>query len=177
MDALTLETLQAGGLEPAVAGPGGGDHAACSHLAALHELDAVVAVRPVETNRLLGHGGPGAELVGLDQGAAGELEAGQTRGEAQVVLDPGAGASLPAKRHRLQGQGREALRSPVDRRAKAGRSRPDHDQVVGSCRGGVDLEANGPGKLGVGGVLQDVRALPDRRCGMHLAVCSQHGHI
>jgi hypothetical protein len=56
---------------------------------------SVVAIHPVEPDRLLGHGGPGAELVGLDQGAAGQLEAGQPRGEAQVVLDPGAGASLP----------------------------------------------------------------------------------
>jgi hypothetical protein len=84
-------------VEPAVAGPARGDHAACYYLAALGELDSVVAVPPFEADRLLGHRGPGAELVGLDQGAAGQLEARETGGEAQVILYPGASARLPPK--------------------------------------------------------------------------------
>jgi hypothetical protein len=47
-----------------------------------------VAVLPFEAYRLLGHGGAGTELVGLDKGAAGELEAGEPRGKAQFsILD------------------------------------------------------------------------------------------
>jgi hypothetical protein len=56
----------------------------------------VVAVLTSEAYRLLGHGGAGAELVGLHQDAAGELEAGEPRGEARVVLYPGARARLPS---------------------------------------------------------------------------------
>jgi hypothetical protein len=47
-----------------------------------------------ETDRLLGHRGAGAELVGLDQDAAGKLEAGEPCVETQVVLYPGARARL-----------------------------------------------------------------------------------
>ena len=42
----------------------------------------------IDTDRLLGYRGLGAELAGLDYGAAGELEAREARWEAQVVLYP-----------------------------------------------------------------------------------------
>src|SRR5215212_4671851 len=97
VDTHALETPQAGRhLQPAVAGPACGYHAACRDLATIGELYMVVAVLPSEAYRLLGHGGAGAELVGLHQDAAGELEAGEPRGEARVVLYPGARARLPS---------------------------------------------------------------------------------
>jgi hypothetical protein len=65
-----------------------------------------------------GTGGAGAELVGLDQDAGGELEAREARREARVVLYPRRGARLSAQCHRLEGEGGEALRGPVDRRTK-----------------------------------------------------------
>ena len=56
----------AGHVQPTVAGPARGYHAACYYFAALGEPYTVVAVLPFETDRLLGHRGAGAELVRLD---------------------------------------------------------------------------------------------------------------
>lgn len=95
MDAYALETPEPGHLQPAVARPGRGYHAACRDFAAFGELDTVVAVPSFEADRLLGHRRPSPELVGLDQGAAGELETREARWEAQVVLYPRGGARLP----------------------------------------------------------------------------------
>jgi hypothetical protein len=86
VDAHALEKSAAGHVEPTVAGPARGYHAACYYFATLGEAYTVVAVLPFETDRLLGHRGAGTELVGLDQGAAGKLEAGEPYVEAQVVL-------------------------------------------------------------------------------------------
>src|SRR5215208_2658745 len=148
--------------EPPIAGPAGGYHAAGYDLAALGEPDAVVAVlSPPQADRLPGYRGAGAELVGLDQGATGELEARETHGEAQVVLYPRTGASLPSQGYRLEGEGGEALRSSVDRRAEARRPCPDYDQVIGLFAGWVYRQANSLGEFGVRRVLEHIFALPD----------------
>src|SRR5215213_3080312 len=86
VDAHALETPEAGHLQPAVASPCCDYHAACRDLTAFGELYIVVTVFPPQTDRLPGHRRAGAELVGLDQDAAGQLEAGEPGGEARVVL-------------------------------------------------------------------------------------------
>src|SRR5829696_5920222 len=86
VDAHALETSEAGHVEPAVASPCCDYHAACRDLSAFGELYLVVPVFPPQTDSLPGHRRAGAELVGLDQDAAGQLEAGETGGEARVVL-------------------------------------------------------------------------------------------
>jgi hypothetical protein len=88
VDAHALETSEAGHVEPAVAGPCCNYHAACRDLTAFGELDTVVAVLPPQTDSLPGHCGAGAELVGLDQDAAGQLETGEACGKAGIVLYP-----------------------------------------------------------------------------------------
>src|SRR5215208_4870725 len=88
VDAHALETSEAGHVEPAVASPGCDYHAAGRDLTAFGELYLVVTVFPPQTDRLPGHRRAGAELVGLDQDAAGQLETGETGGEARVVLYP-----------------------------------------------------------------------------------------
>ncbi len=103
VDAYALEKLHMVHLQLAVAGPARGDHAACCDLAALGELDPVVVVLLPQAHRLVRHSGVGAELVGLDQDAGGELEARETRGKARVVLYPRRGARLSTQGYRLQG--------------------------------------------------------------------------
>src|SRR5918999_3336311 len=150
MDAHALETPEARHPQPAVAGPSRGDYAARRDLAALGELNAVEAVLPPpQAYSLLGNSSSGTELVGLDQDAAGEFEAGETNGEARVVLYPGASARLSPQRHRLECERSEALRSPVNRGAEARRPCTDHGEVVGFSPRSVHLEACGARKLGV----------------------------
>src|SRR5829696_5523718 len=161
VDAHALETSEAGHLQPAVAGPCCDYHAAGRDLTALGERYMVVAVFPPQTDSLPGHCGAGAELVGLDQDAAGELEAREPSGKARVVLYARRGTCLPPKGHRLEGEGREALRSSVDCRAEARRTGTHHDEVVGSFQGGIYFEARGAGELKVRRVLQHILSLPD----------------
>jgi hypothetical protein len=47
-----------------------------------------VAVHPSQADSLPGHCGAGAELVGLHQDAAGQLETGEACGKARIVLYP-----------------------------------------------------------------------------------------
>src|SRR5829696_2705884 len=157
----TTTTSSSGYLRPAVAGPARGYHAARCDLDAVGEQDAEVAVLPPQADRLPWHGGAGAELVGLDQDAAGELETGEAGGEARVILYARGGASLTSQRHRLQGEGGETFRSTVDRGAKARWSRTNHHEVVSLFQGGAHLEARGPGKFGHGRLLEHVFTLPD----------------
>ena len=119
------------------------------------------AVLPPQAGRLLRNGGAGTELISLHEDAAGEFEARQSGGKARVILYPGARARLPTEGDRLEGEGGEALRGPVDRSAEARRTCADHNEVVGPLQGGVYLEARGTGKLQVRRVLQHVLALPD----------------
>src|SRR5829696_8476373 len=121
----------------------------------------VVAVFPPQTDSLPGHRGAGAELFGLDQDAAGQLEAGETGGEARVVLYARRGTCLPPEGHRPEDEGGEALRSSVDCRAEARRTATHHDEVVGSFQGGIYFEARGAGELKVRRVLQHILSLPD----------------
>ena len=51
----------------------------------------------VEPDCLAGAGQLGAELQRLENGAAGQVGAGEAEREAEVVLDPGAGRGLPAR--------------------------------------------------------------------------------
>src|SRR5215218_8288761 len=161
VDAHALETPEAGHVEPAVARPGCDDHAAGRDLTAFGELYMVVAVFPPQTDSLPGHCGAGAELVGLDQDAAGQLEAGEACGKARVVLYARRGTCLPPKGHRLEGEGGEALRGYVDLRAEARRTGTHHDEVVGSFQGGIYFEACSAGELKVRRVLEHILSLPD----------------
>src|SRR5215213_10570844 len=113
-----------------------------------------MAVLPPQADRLPGHGGAGAELVGLDQDAAGELEAGEAGGKAGVVLYTRGGTSLPSQGYRLEGEGGETLRSPVDRRAEARRPRADYDEVVSLFAGCFYRQADSLGEFGVRRVLE-----------------------
>ena len=62
-----------------------------------------------------------AEALGLGDGAAGEVGAGEARGEAEVVLDPARRAGLPARRLALDEHGAQPF---ATRRRPPPRARP-----------------------------------------------------
>ena len=72
----------------------------------------------------------GAEPARLLQRTAGELVARHARGEAEVVLDPGRGAGLAARRLPLDDDRVEPFRRPVHSGGEPGRSRADDHRVV-----------------------------------------------
>ncbi len=75
-----------------------------------------------------------AEPAGLLERSARQLVAGDTRGEAEVVLDPGGRAGLPARRLALDRDRPEPLGRAVHRRCQAGGARADDHRVVLSGR-------------------------------------------
>ena len=105
----------------------------------------------------------GAEPPGLLQGATRELVPRDAGREAEVVLDPGGGARLAARRLALDHDRLQALRCSVDGRGQT-RGTGAHDHRVVFRRGGIGRE---PQELGHGaeprshrgGAVDD----PDRR--------------
>ena len=89
-----------------------------------------------------------AELRRLSPGPVGELGAGHTVREAEVVLDAGALPGLATGGLPLDEHGPQTLGRPVDRAAQPGRAAADHDQVV-EVGGGGGGEADRRGDLGL----------------------------
>ena len=133
--------------------------AAIEHAAV--QLDHVVPVAPLQRDRLGRDVDAGAELLRLDDGSAGQLRAGDPRGEAQVVLDPGRGPRLAARRHRIQHDGGQALRGAVDGGGQPGRAGADDDQVAGDRARARVEQADAAGQLGVARVAQHLLPPPD----------------
>ena len=104
---------------------------------AVHELDG-----PVEARQ------HGVEAPGLERRLAGQLRAGDAGGKAEVVLDPGAGARLSARRPRLGHKGPQPLRRAVDGGRQAGRTGAQHHEVE---RLPVDLGAQAERARHLGG--------------------------
>ena len=64
-----------------------------------------------------------AELLRLHEGPLGEVAAGDAGREAEVVLDPRAGAGLPAGRDHVDAQRSQPLGGAVDGGGQSGRAR------------------------------------------------------
>ena len=120
VDAAALEALVAGHRELAVARPGGDDDGAAADLLAVVEAQRVGRLVAVDADDAARDGEPGAELLRLDLGAAGQGLAGDSGGKAEVVLDLRAGAGLAAGRVALDHDGLQALGGRVDGRREAG---------------------------------------------------------
>ena len=97
-----------------------------------------------------GHGDARAELLGLDLRAGGERLAGDAGGEAEIVLDPGAGAGLTARCLLLEHHGVESLGGGVHGGGQPGGPCPDHDHVGNSARVECLGDTQGGAQLGVG---------------------------
>ena len=130
LDTESEDDGSSGDLRPAV----GGSHDEAS-LVALERDDSASDLRP------------GAEEPRLLVGALGELPASEPAGKAEVVADQGARARLPADAAAVEHGRPEPLRGPVDRRAQAGRARPDDDEVGVVCLE-LDREPAGQRELG-----------------------------
>ncbi len=72
----------------------------------------------------------GAKALGLNVGAVCEISAAKTAWEAEVVFDPGAGASLPAYGLAFDDEGAEALGGGIDARSEAGGTCAHDDDVI-----------------------------------------------
>ena len=130
-DAAPLEALDVGDRRPAVA-RAAGDHDGARRRPRRRRPARAGSGPGAEADQL-GHrrreDDLGAELLGLDEGAAGQRLAGDAGREAQVVLDPGAGAGLPAEAAGVEHHHRQALGGGVDRRRQAGRAGADDGHV------------------------------------------------
>jgi hypothetical protein len=106
------------------------------------------------------------ELLGLVVGAGSELLARDPGREAEVVLDPRAGAGLASGRGRFQRKHVEPFRGPVNGGRQPRRPRP-HDEEVADP-GVVDrvVEAETIGDLPIGRVAQH-----------NLAAADEDGHV
>ena len=123
-DAPADEVVQARRVQPAVGDAGGQDHRVRGDLAAVLEPDHPRLPSTAPGWVTLARGQQlGAELQRLPARPVGELLAGDAVGEAQVVLDPGALARLPAGGVRLDQHGVEPFGGAVDRRAQPARAR------------------------------------------------------
>ena len=129
VDAGAGEAVGAGDVEHAVGDAGGDEADVAGDLAAVGHLDDVVAVLGADAGDALGEE-LGAEAVGLEEGALGELVAAEALGEAEVVLDAGAGAGLAAGGVGLDDEGAQAFGGAVDAGGEAGGSGADDDDVV-----------------------------------------------
>ena len=131
VQAETLEPLGILGRQPPIVGARGQDHATALNALAVPELDLAQPVRSGfrDLIRLVDAGDDRAELARLQRRAPGEIGAGETGGEAEVVLDAGTGAGLATRSEALDHQGAEALRGGVDRSGQPGRTATEHHDV------------------------------------------------
>ena len=133
-------------VEPAVAGAGGDhDGPGCAISRAVVEPHGVVAVALVQADRLGRHADGGAELLGLDHRAVGQLGAGDAGREAEVVLDPGRGAGLPAGGDRVEHDRRQPFGGAVHGGGEPGRARADDDEVAQPVPGAPAPAGRRPG--------------------------------
>jgi len=162
-----LVVLQVRHVQPAVANPGGDQDGPPDQLGAVVQPDHVAAVVG-----LLQRGRPGrhaehrAEFPGLDDRPVGQVGAGDAGGEAEVVLDPGRGAGLPAGGDRVDRQGLQPFGGAVDRGGQAGRARADDEQVAGRVRWDRGAQPDRLSQLGVRGFAQHLVAAPDHHLGL-----------
>ena len=116
--------------EPAVLRAGGDQQAFGGDGLAAVQVQDGVGLLELQARHRRGDRQMGAELVGLEYRAAGQLAAGQAGGEAEIVLDAHAAARLASRRGLLQHHGPQPFGRPVDRGRQTRRAGAHHDQVV-----------------------------------------------
>src|SRR5439155_8448904 len=109
-----LVARQVRDVQPAVVGAGGDEEGPAPHVGAVAEVNRQVPAVGGEAGPHTGTAELGTELDRLQQGPAGEVVAGDPHRKTKVVLDPAAGAGLPADGDRLHEEGGQALGRAVD---------------------------------------------------------------
>ncbi len=96
----------------------------------------------------------GAELLRLAEGAARQRLPRDPRREAEIILDPRAGAGLAAVRTRIQYGDRKTFRGGIHRGRKTRGTAADDRRVVDFVSGGTADHAERAGELGFAGIAQ-----------------------
>ncbi len=144
VEAAARQALGARHVQPAVAHARGHQHRAPARLAPVGQLHHGVTRLAPQPHGLAGGEDLRPEAARLRGRPPAEVRTAESRGEAQVVLDAGALARLPAGSLALHQQGAEALRGAVHpgrqpRRAGA----HDHQVVELQLRGGAQADVTG----------------------------------
>ena len=160
MDTGALEVREARDVEPAIPGAGGDHHGSGASLlaAAEVELEGLAGRVGRQADRLVGNGHLHPELLGLVVGARHQGHAADAGGKAQIVLDARRGARLTAESPAIEHQGRQPLRSGVDRRGEARRPGANNGHVIEPLRIDGPHHADAAGELALGGVTQHLSA-------------------
>ncbi len=128
--AVALEPAELGHGELAVGRAGGHHDRVAQHRPAVRARDPKLPLRAGQAHGHPGHRQVRAELLGLEEGAARQVLAGDAHGEPEVVLDAGARTRLAAGGAGLQHQHVEPFRGRVDRCGQTGGPRAHDDDVV-----------------------------------------------
>ena len=107
IDAGAGQTIHAGHVQLAVLSAGRDDHRAAIDRVTTRELDCVVAIFARKADRFCGNDEACAERPRLQHRALRKLAAGDSGGEAEIVLDPRGGAGLAAESHGVHDLGVE----------------------------------------------------------------------
>jgi hypothetical protein len=137
-DAGAVECLQRGYAEPTVSDAHRQDDSACSHHAAVGQIDEQPCVVTPEVDHLLHERELGAQDPRLLVRLLGEAPTAHAPGETEVVADQGARRGLTADASLVDDQRPEPLRRPIDGGRQPGWSRADDHHVelaVLGCHG------------------------------------------
>src|SRR5260370_785396 len=157
-DAAALELLQVFDLGPPVT-RAARDHdaARAQSVAALErERKDAAGARAIQRLRPDRNHDVGAAVLRLGEGAAGQRLARDSRGEAKVIFDSGAGAGLSAGRARVQHGHRETFRGPRHRPPRTPRTAAADRALAGLAPGGTADQPSPPGELAVAGLASHV---------------------
>ena len=125
---------------------GRGQHGSRHDFAAIAERETLVSRIDRDSGHFERREKLRAEPLRLRQGAARQLAAADAGRKSEIVLDPGAGARLSARRVPVEQQCPQPFRCAVHRRRKAGRTGADDHEVV-HIEGGRERSAEALGHL------------------------------
>src|SRR5258708_40311689 len=103
-----------------------------------------------------------SELLRLNECPAGQFLTGNTHGEPEVVLYPGARSGLPTRCMALHDQHVQTLGGSIDRGGQPAWSRADHDQVVHRSVIDSRIQPKACGRLRVAGISKHEIAAADQ---------------
>ena len=164
--ARALELLEPRDRQPAVLHAGRDQDRARPQLLAVVQPDRVVVGTLLERRRAGRDRELGAELLGLQDGAVGQLGAGDAGREAEIVLDARRRPGLAAGGERVQRERVESLRRAVHRRREAGGAGADDDQVADLVLRARERQPEELRELDVARVAQHLAPAPDDHRGL-----------